>query len=461
MKGRYRFGAAVAAAARSRMTGEIFGELWRLATAGSGQISFLPEERMRFSIGAPGECAPEPGAFYTLTVSEDGILVEAAEEKGLIAGFFALLARIVPVETEAGKELFEVPVCRLSVKPPVSVRMLHLCIFPGMKLFELRRLLRFAAAAGYTHVIPEFWGTLKFDVLPVLGWKDAFTKDEIRPLFEEAREMGLEIVPMFNHWGHASASRVRHGKHVVLDQDMRCAPYFSPDGWTWNIENPKVAELLRAVRRELAALCGPGSYFHLGCDEAYNFPVTAENAHRVTEFLNGISDELKETGRRAIVWGDMFVAKREDFDPANRYTANAKDRETEAALLAGLSRDVVIADWQYRTTKAPVETALIFQKAGFDVLLCPWDGTTGCDSVTPAVKTVTDAGLLGLMHTTWHTLSRGLPTALRAAEACMGTADPALRVAPRAAALFRRVWFVNGEYGDAGWARDDLEAEPN
>ncbi len=340
--------------------------------------------------------------------------------------------------------------------------MVHFCVFPETGLFELRRFLRLCGVLKYTHVVLEFWGMLRFECLPELGWPQAYAKDEIRPLVQEARDLGLEIIPMFNHWGHASASRVMHGKHVVLDQDPGLQPYFSDDGWTWQIGKPEVRALLRAVRGELSELCGPGRYFHLGCDEPYGFDLTERSAPEVTGYLNGIAQELKKDGRRAIVWGDMLVADHASFRTGNRYTASCPDLRTEKILLDGLDREIIIADWQYGVREAPVETGLVFRDAGFDVLLCPWDHGTGCDSVSACAATVKEHRLYGLLHTTWHTLTAGMPDVTQAAENCWDRETRPFSLTyygPRTAALLRRACSVRGDYAKAGWSPVQIMTE--
>ena len=84
-------------------------------------------------------------------------------------------------------------------------------------LFSLKRLIRIAEVSQYTHVVIEFWGMLKYDCLKELSWENAYTKEQILPIINEARELGLEPVPMFNMLGHASACRICGGKHVVLN----------------------------------------------------------------------------------------------------------------------------------------------------------------------------------------------------------------------------------------------------
>ena len=61
-----------------------------------------------------------------------------------------------------------------------------------------------------------------------------------------------------------------HGKHVVLNRAPQYAYLFDETGWTWSIGTPEVTGLQRKMRGELAALCGKGDYFHIGCDEIFH-----------------------------------------------------------------------------------------------------------------------------------------------------------------------------------------------
>ena len=47
--------------------------------------------------------------------------------------------------------------------------MIHFCVFPETTLFEFRRFVRFCGVLGYTHFIPEFWVSLKYDALKELA----------------------------------------------------------------------------------------------------------------------------------------------------------------------------------------------------------------------------------------------------------------------------------------------------
>ena len=393
---------------------------------------------------------------YSIRVDQNGACVCAKNRTSLLHGLMTLLDRIRLQET-FGEAICKIDCCEILDRPMLSTRMVHLCIFPETELWEIQRFLRFAAALKYTHLILEFWGMLQYDCMKELAWKHAFSKDEIRPLIREARDLGLEIVPMFNHWGHASACRVMHGKHVVLDQAPQLQYLFSDNGWCWDIRSASVQRLLRSIRQELCELCGEGDYFHIGCDEAYGFDMTCkEDRDALCDYINAISEELSAMGRRAIVWGDMLLFKHPHYNPQNAYVCNCPTEEAAREMLERLDRRLLLADWQYDTPVVPVETAAVFQNAGFDTLLCPWDRSL--PKLNACIETASSLQLAGILHTTWHTLSSGMHYVMIAA---LGAYDGtyvarASRVASKAAAHLRRVSFAEGDYERAGWSKRQI-----
>lgn len=443
------------ATAPACMNNSSLEELWRGFTFRYSALTINNTDEICFRIGTASALSPVNDDAYTLNVDTDGICICAKNEKALLLGFMTLLDRIALTELD-GKPICKVECCRITEVPLIKERMVHFCVFPETRLFELQRFIRMCAVLKFSHVIVEFWGTLKYECLKQLSWSSGFTKDEIRPIIREARELGIELIPMFNHWGHASASRAMHGKHVVLDQEPSLQYYFSDNGWCWDIKKSCVRELLRQVRNELCELFGESKYFHIGCDEAYGFSMTEENMSFICNFINEISAELKSRGMRAIAWADMFISPHPEFCKENKYTANADSTAAEEYMLSHISRDVIIADWQYDTVKAPVETALIFKNAGFDTLLCSWDRSN--DNIYSCVTTVKEHSLKGFIHTTWHTLSGNLPYVTVAAKACFEEKSSCswLEAATLTAALLRKVYFVNGDYSKAGWSRNDV-----
>ena len=424
---------------------ELFlGHAFRLSS-----LTLSPTDELIFRLGNAAT-PPLAGEAYAVSVEKDGACVCAKGEKELIWGLMMLLDAMVCEE----KGVVRIPCFYAAMTPRLSCRMVHFCVFPDTELWELKRFVRYAGALCYTHLVVEFWGMLRYESEPKLSWRHAFTKEELAPVLEEARALGMEIVPMLNHWGHATGSRVMHGKHSALDNDPSLAYLFSADGWRWAIERDATRSLLRELRRELTALCGEGSYFHIGCDEAYGFRFTEESMREMCAYFASLADELTAEGRRPILWGDMLLHAHPDYIAENRYDANAPTAEAEKRMLSLLDRRFLIADWQYNIKKYPVETSLLLQKEGFEVMVCPWQTNADIDC---CVKTAAENNLYGVMHTTWHTLSAELHQVLRTALLAMqGGFKEGFVVHTGAAALLRKVFFVDGDYEKAGWAKHEI-----
>ncbi len=439
----------IKATAHRCLNNDIIKEFWYNFSFWGSCLTISESDEFIFSVGNASRI-PLDGRDYSINIEKDGICIFANSENDLIRGFMTLLDRFKAID-----DGISIDCCEIKDKPLIENRMVHFCIFPETELWELERFVRFCGALKYTHIVLEFWGMLKYDCLKELSWSHAFSKEQIRPIISVAHDLGLEVIPMFNHWGHASAGRVLHGKHVVLDQNPALQTYFNDDGWCWDIRKDKVKDLLRQIRNELIELCGEGSYFHIGCDEAYNFEFTKENMDFICNFINEIADEMSARDRKIIAWGDMFLYKHAHYNKENRYECNAPSPEVEEYLLAHLDKKVIIADWQYNSPKAPVETASVFKKAGFDCLLCPWD--TGRDHTNAAVVTVKDQELMGYIHTTWHTLSKGMPYVLLIATGSFNPFGGVSATRTYTAALLRKVFPVNGDYRKAGWSKSQID----
>lgn len=454
IEGSFVFSGDVQATASPCLDKPVFFELWRNFSFQCSTLAVSHSEEYIFSIGN-AKRLPLDGEEYSINIEPCGIFIYAKTEKDLINGFMTLLDRLRAIDVDDNMAI-AADCCQIRESAEIKNRMIHYCVFAETELWEVQRFVRLCGALKYTHIVMEFWGMLKYDCLKELSWPHGFEKEEIRPIIKEANDLGLEVIPMFNHWGHAPAARVMHGKHVVLDQNPSLQSYFTEDGWCWDISKPKVKELLRRIRLELIELCGDGGYFHIGCDEAYNFEFSTENMQFLADFINEVNAEMRALGRRIFVWGDMFLYYYDHYNPKNRYTCNAPSVEVEKFFLSALDKSIIIADWQYRASEAPVETSAVFQNAGFDTILCPWD--EGRERIDAPLATIKERSLMGYMHTTWHTLSSGMPyvtlMGVGGFENIKGYKFVAVR--PHTAALLRKVMPINGEYERAGWAKFDI-----
>ena len=452
--GSFLFSGEMVASCASCLCKDIFSEMWNNFSFGFSSITFKEDESLKFTVG---ECEiPELcGEDFAISIEKCGIAILAKGECELRHAFFTLLDKIKISDEDDSLLSIECALIRDSAK--IGMRMVHFCVFPETELYELRRFIRFSAALRLTHVIIEFWGMLKYDCMPELAWAHAYSKDDLRPIIKEARDLGIELIPMFNHWGHAAGSRVRHGKHVVLDQNPALQSYFSEDGWCWDIKKPKVKELLSKVRDELFDLFDDATYFHVGCDEAYGYDLTAPGAgDLIVDYLNEICESINSVGKRMICWGDMFLYKDPSYNQNNRYECNCPTEELQKYLLNKLDKRIIIGDWQYTCNFAPIETSEVIKNYGFKVMICPWDSAVG--NVLAAVNTAKDKGLYGIIHTTWHTLSMGTPMITMMAIGCYGDASGLLygKRTVMTSALLRKVYPSCGDYSRSGWSKKQI-----
>ena len=455
-EGRFTFSGDIRAVAHSCLNKTVIKDFWYNFSCQCSTLSVQESNQWIFLVG---EAKPLPldGCDYSIHIGPGGICICAENERDLIDGYMTLLDSFRAVDHGEAPAI-ELDCCQIKDTPSVRCRMVHFCVFPETELWELQRFVRFCGALKYTHMVLEFWGMLRYDCMEELSWRHAYTKEQIKPILQEAKDLGLAIIPMFNHWGHASAGRVMHGKHVILDQNPMLQTYFSEDGWCWDIRKPKVKGLLRRIRDELTALCGDSAYFHIGCDEAYNFEFTKDNMDLVCDFINEISEEMGAQGRRVIVWGDMLLFRYPHYNEKNQYACNAPSPEAARYMLERLSRAVIVADWQYDAVQSPVETAAVFTEAGLDCLLCPWD--RGYSQTHSVISTVREQSLMGFLHTTWHTLSRGMPYVTLAAIGGCGEFDRRgmTQLHTYTAALLRKVMPAGGDYARAGWSKKQIDS---
>lgn len=437
-------------------------------TLGALELEFASSPAMQaneFALGSAKPPALAPNATYALSVAGNGIAARATNAQGMRHAWFTLLQLLDSDDAAGGGLEFVLPHVEIQDWPALAFRGLHLCVFHETPFLMLEKAIRLAAFYKFTHVVLEFWGMLRLDALKELSWPEAWSKADAGKLVATARGLGLDVIPMFNCWGHATACRIRHGRHVVLDQNPRLAPLFEPDGWTWCLTNPKSQELLRRVCDELCDFAGPGTYFHIGCDEAYSHATCdrcrqTDRVQLFADHINHLAQHLEQRGRRAIMWGDPLLERGKW--PAG-FAANGSPSLPTHEALDRVSRRIVIADWHYDVAKGEVPTLAHFKGRGFETLACPWNSPPNIRTLTKAAA----ANQSGLLMTTWHHLAQSIPTLAYVANCAwsanqsalgMNQMDWSLQRAATASHL-RKLVPADGKFDRAGWNSFELPAE--
>lgn len=397
----------------------LLAEFWYNFTNEIWNVEFVKDETLTphtFSTGGV-TAVLKAGFEHSLSVTKDGFAASADSHVGLIHAFMTLLQLIQPERIDNENfDKFHMSCCNANDKPALQFRCFHSSV--GMSdygngsgrethLMTVKKAIRTCGLMKYSHILVEFFGSIKFDCLKELAYDGAFTKDEIRPLFEEAKALGVELVPMFNCLGHVAIANNPRGQHVVLNRNPKLDALFEPDGWTVCLSNPQTRALLREVRRELIELCGDGKYFHMGGDEAYTLGTCDICSQRpiediYAEYINEVAEEMKSYGRRLMIWGDTmldFNRWRYHHDRFNHpYEASMGTAPTAYKALDKLDRSVIITDWQYEIWDDDVITSQYFKEKGFDVVTASATEVKNTDALCNAGK---KHGFLGHMQTVW------------------------------------------------------------
>lgn len=444
------FGNKVTAKCDIEMINGTTEKMWYGFSFNSSNLNFAEGEKNTFIIGDIKTPDLPDGKEFAISVTENGVAVVGMDFGGLMRGFFALLMKIEYQNLNVGEEVLKLPICEETSNYKLKNRMIHICIFPDNDKYYVQKLIRLAGVCQYTHIVFEFWGSLKYNCLKELAWENAFSKDDVKEFVKEARELGMEPIPMFNQLGHATGSRVCHGKHVVLEQNPRLQPLFTPDGWAWNINSAEVKKLLKDIRFELYELFGETEYIHIGCDEAYYYSSCAEERQKLPDFIKELTDTVVSEGKRPMIWMDMLLERWKYPDCYATCPAEEVD-----SLINALNPETVMVDWQYNIKKSPIPTLEHLKTSGFDVIGAPWYGR---QNYIAHINTLTENNMFGIMLTTWHALKEHMPSILGCAKECgasMFTWGNNSGLREETATLLRRVSFLGNTYETSGWTKID------
>ena len=438
--------------ADARFKNDILLRLFNRFTYKESELKIVDGAPNTFVIGEAEIPEIPQGCEYAILVNEKGVAIAGCDYSSLLRGYFSLLMKI---EREMGKkELFINPVCENKAYD-IKNRMIHLCVFPENSLLEIKNYIRLFAVLQYTHVIIEFWGMLKYDTLPSLAWENAFTKDDVRGIINEARALGLEPIPMFNSLAHASQSRSMSGKHTVFDNDLSLYHLFTPDGWAWDLENEDVWALFKKIRRELYEVFDGCKYFHLGFDESHAHNKNAYLKQRLPYYMSRLTKEVQAEGKRPMLWMEMLLPP-DAFTDMVGNCHSVKPKDECLKIINALADNTVFVDWEYSVKKAPISSLIYFKDLGIDIIGASW---FDIENAGAHIDTIFQNNLYGYMHTTWHTMSNDLPNIISIASK-LGASLPIWKNESDnqmiLSVLYRAVNIEGGDYHLAGWVKNQL-----
>ena len=345
---------------------------------------------------------------YKVSVSENALEISAKSHAGVLHALKTLRQLAEPMRGTLKTEAYIIPQCAIEDSPSMKFRGMHITIMPETKAFEVEKKVRLAAYYKFNYVVLEFWGCYPSKVRPEFNFENPdLSRSDIKRIAGVAKELGVCLIPQMTVFGHASGSMFRSGKHSALDLNPEFAPLFEPTGWTWCLSNPHAKEAIKDMALEMWELFGKPEYFHIGCDEAYDFATCSECAKAdkkelLKNHIMYFRDLFAKEGVKVMMWHDMLLEKE---DPRWKgMTANAKPEQGLKDLYKELPKDIVVCCWEYaylpKDENAPVfPTGKFFADAGFNTLMCSWTSAKNTDLMG---KFVSGNSLYGMMGTMWY-----------------------------------------------------------
>jgi hypothetical protein len=305
--------------------------------------------------------APDHPEGYALTINRDGILIEFRETPGLRAA----AATLRQLLREFGRKL---PCLKIRDWPDFARRGVMLDISRG-RVPRLETLLDLAERLA-DFKINEFqlytehtFAYRKYE--PVWrGW-GALTAAEIHVLDARCRELGIDLVPNQNSFGHLREFLAYPPLKKLAEVP---APYESDTGdflrhpTTLAPNHPGTLPFLRGLYDELLPNFS-SSFFNVGCDETWDLGrgQSRELCRRLgqgrvyLEFLKLIHREVSIRGKRMMFWGDIIL----------KYPQ----------LIRELPRDIIALNWGYEADHPFEKEAARFARSKIPFYVCPGTST--------------------------------------------------------------------------------------
>lgn len=350
---------------------------------------------------------------YTVSVGEDEIIITAASRICLIYGAITL--------SQIGKN-GKFPTCEIDDMPDLSMRGFHMGLPRADRIPFAKNLFRYVLLPlRYNHLIIEFNGAMRFDRHPLISekWAEAeekfrkglqpriqhsemgadgtvLEKSDVRDLIDYARELGFEIIPEVQSFGHvqyitnAYPEIAEVKKKEEIQNDLRLADAH-PDTFythTYCPSKEKSIEIIKDIIDEIVEVSRPERYVHIGHDEIMELgqcPVCSKKSKSeiYANHINTLHAYLKEKGLRAAIWSDML------------HSDLYYNKESAAAINL-IPKDILFLDFTwYFHPERDIEDDLL--SSGHDIMI----GNLYSSHFPRFSSRITKKGMIGGQVSTW------------------------------------------------------------
>jgi hypothetical protein len=230
----------------------------------------------------------------------------------------------------------------------------------------------FIENAGYNTLVLYLEGRIKTKSFPYPAGGEYYTPEEMKSVVAYAAKKNIDVIPVVSVLGHAELF-LKHKELASLSEIRGDAK--SIFGGTLNHvfcpSSPETFDFIKKYLSEIVAIF-PSKYFHVGCDEAWDFGCCSICRDRVhngeshgdvfAKYLTDVHRFLtKDLKKEMIIWDDML--------------------ETYPDALEKIPRDIILCCWNYDRCvdlpkahfKSRLEEDLFakYDKLGFRYLFAP------------------------------------------------------------------------------------------
>jgi hexosaminidase len=350
-------------------------------TVEEGSITAADKETILFTTIDDASLGKEG---YLLSVSNDGVVVSAAEPAGLFYGLQTIY-QLLPAEIEgsslAANTIWSLPGVEIRDKPRFPWRGMHLDVarhyvpldfikkyIDNMAMHKLNTFhwhltddqgwrieikkypkltqvgaWRKESLIGHVNNEPH-----KFDGIPHGGF---YTQEQAKEIIQYAKERFITVIPEIEMPGHAKAAIASYPELGVTGQPVDVGTYWGVFPDIFNVEEYTFSFLEDVVSEVMNIF--PSQYIHIGGDEAIKDQWKASDKIQKKMKDLGLKDEHELQS--------YFIRRMEKF-------INAKGKKIigwDEILEGGLAPNATVMSWQ------GIEGGIEAAKSGHDVIMTP------------------------------------------------------------------------------------------
>jgi hypothetical protein len=348
-----------------------------------GTLTLAPEHALPTFTVLQSNFAPDHPEGYAITIDRKGVRIEFREATGLGVA----MATMRQLLRQYGRRL---PCLKIRDWPDFARRGVMLDISRGRvpKFETLLELVGHLADFKINEFQLYTEHTFAYRHYPSV-WQSwgALTGEEIRKLDARCQQLGIDLVPNQNSFGHL--------EHFLEQQQFKklaevSRPYadrkFVRRPSTLAPNHPGTLLFLRGLYDELLPNFS-SQYFNVGCDETWDLGrgqskklcETKGQSRVYLDFLKQIHREVSARGKRMMFWGDIILKYPKLIPELASFEtppSGGSDRRTESPLPPeGGVPSLVALNWGYEADHPFDREAALFAKAKIPFYVCPGTST--------------------------------------------------------------------------------------